>query len=172
MAGRFSGKCLTFPQINEPMKLLTIAAFILLTLQGCELNQEKDKAAAPENPMIGTWELVTGTTIQGKDTTTTDYTRGKKFLKIINDTHFSFVGHDLSKGKDTAAFYTSGAGTYTLSDSMYTEHLQFCSDRAWENNDFVFTVAFRNDMLTQTGIEKIDSLKVNRKNIETYMRLK
>jgi hypothetical protein len=93
------------------------------------MNQEKDKSAVAENPMIGTWELVTGTTIQGKDTTTTDYTKGKKFLKVINSTHFSFVGHDLSKGKDTAAFYTSGAGTYTLSDSMYTEHLQFCSDR-------------------------------------------
>jgi len=154
------------------MKLLTFAAFILLTLQGCEMNQEKEKTAAPENPMIGTWELVTGTTIQGKDTTTTDYTKGKKFLKVINATHFSFVGHDLSKGKDTAAFYSSGAGTYTLSDSMYTEHLQFCSDRAWEGNDFVFTVAFRNDMMTQTGIEKIDSIKVNRLNIETYMRVK
>ncbi|HEY2349881.1 MAG TPA: hypothetical protein VGH64_12735 [Puia sp.] len=154
------------------MKLLTFAAIILLSLQGCDINQEKDKAAAPANPMIGTWELVTGTTIQGKDTTTTDYTKGKKFLKIINGTHFSFVGHDLSKGKDSASFYTSGAGTYTISDSMYTEHLQFCSDRAWEGNDFVFTVSFQNDMLTQTGIEKIDSIKVNRLNIERYMRVK
>ena len=154
------------------MKLLTFAAFVLLTLQGCELNQEKEKTAAPENPLIGTWELVTGTTIQGKDTTTTDYTRGKKFIKIINATHFSFVGHDLSKGKDTAAFYTSGAGTYTLSDSMYTEHLEFCSDRPWEGHDFVFTVSFQNDMLTQTGIEKIDSLKINRLNIERYSRVK
>ena len=81
------------------MKLLTIAAFVLLTLQGCDMNQEKDKSTVAENPMIGTWELVTGTTIQGKDTTTTDYTKGKKFLKVINSTHFSFVGHDLSKGK-------------------------------------------------------------------------
>jgi hypothetical protein len=154
------------------MKLLTIAAFILLTLQGCDTNQEKAKTAEPENPMIGTWELVSGTTIQGKDTTTTDYTKGKKFLKVINGTHFSFVGHDLSKGKDSASFYTSGAGTYTLSDSMYTEHLQFCSDRAWEGNDFIFTVVFQNDGLTQTGIEKIDSIKVNRLNIERYVRVK
>jgi hypothetical protein len=154
------------------MKFLTFAAFVLLILQGCELNQEREKAAAPVNPMIGTWEMVTGTTIQGKDTTTTDYTKGKKFLKIINGTHFSFVGHDLSKGKDTAAFYSSGAGTYTLSDSMYTEHLEFCSDRAWEGHDFVFTVTFQNDMLTQTGIEKIDSIKVNRLNIERYVRVK
>jgi|SRR5664279_170896 len=154
------------------MKLLTIAAFVLLTLQGCDINQEKTRSAAPDNPLIGTWELVTGTTIQGKDTTTTDYTKGKKFIKIIDATHFAFVGHDLSKGKDTASFYSSGAGTYTLSDSMYTEHLQFCSDRAWEGNDFVFTISFQNDMFTQTGIEKIDSIKVNRLNIERYVRVK
>jgi len=67
------------------------------------------------------------------------------------------------KGKDSAAFYTSGAGTYTLSDSMYTEHLEYCSDRAWEGHDFVFTVAFQNDMLTQTGIE---SQLCERKNDE------
>jgi hypothetical protein len=157
---------------KESMRILTIIAFALVILQACEPGQTSDKQQSPANPMIGTWELVTGTTIQGKDTTTTDYTKGKKFLKVINGTHFSFVGHDLSKGKDSASFYTSGAGTYTISDSMYTEHLQFCSDRAWEGNDFVFTVAFRNDMMTQTGIEKIDSLKVNRLNIETYMRVK
>ncbi|MEJ0083278.1 MAG: hypothetical protein WDM78_20525 [Puia sp.] len=80
------------------MKLLTIATFVLITLQGCEMNQEKEKSVA-ENPMVGTWELVTGTTIQGKDTTTIDYTKGKKFLKIINSTNFAFVGHDLSKGR-------------------------------------------------------------------------
>jgi len=162
-----------FPSNKLAMKLLTFAALVLLTLQGCEMNQEKNTAVASENPMVGTWELVTGTTIQGKDTTTTDYTKDKKFLKVINGTHFSFVGHDVTKGKDSAtAFYTSGAGTYTLSDSMYTEHLQFCNDRAWEGHDFVFTVSFQNEMLTQTGIEKIDSLKVNRLNIERYMRVK
>ena len=154
------------------MKHLTFAAFVLFTLQGCELNQEKDKSAVPFNPMIGTWELVSGTTVQGKDTTTTDYTKNKKFLKVINSTHFSFVGHDLSKGKDSTTFYSSGAGTYTISDSMYTEHLEFCSDRAWEGNDFIFTVVIHDDLLTQTGIEKIDSLKVNRLNIERYVRVK
>jgi len=82
------------------------------------------------------------------------------------------VGHDLSKGKDSAAFYTSGAGTYTLADSTYTEHLQFCSDRAWEGNDFTFTVSIRNDSLTQTGIEKIEKINVNRLNIERYVRTK
>jgi Lipocalin-like domain len=154
------------------MKVLTVAVFILLTLTACESKQNSDKPAPPVNSMIGTWELVSGTTIQGRDTTFTDYTKNRKFLKIINGTHFSFVGHDLSEGKDSAAFYTSGAGTYTLSDSTYTEHLQFCSDRAWEGNDFTFTVSIRNDSLTQTGIEKIEKINVNRLNIERYVRTK
>jgi hypothetical protein len=154
------------------MRFPTIIVLCLLVFQSCEPGQNSDRDAVAANPMIGTWELVTGTTIQGKDTTTTDYTKGKKFLKIINGTHFSFVEHDLNNGRDSNAVYVSGAGTYTLSDSLYTEHLQFCSDRAWEGHDFVFTVQFQNGMLIQTGIEKIDSLKVNRLNIEKYMRVR
>ena len=154
------------------MKVLTVAVFILSALTACESKQNNDKPAQPVNPMIGTWEMVSGTTIQGKDTTFTDYTKNRKFLKIIDATHFSFVGHDLSKGKDSAAFYSSGAGTYTLTDSTYTEHLQFCSDRVWEGNDFTFTVSIRNDSLTQTGIEKIEKINVNRLNIERYVRTK
>ena len=154
------------------MKLLSTALLFLFELAACESKHDMDKPAQPANPLIGTWELVSGTTIQGKDTTVTDYTKNKKFLKIINDGHFSFVGHDLSKGKDSAAFYTSGAGTYTLTDSNYTEHLQFCSDRAWEGNDFSFTIVIQNDSLTQTGIEKIEKINVNRLNIERYVRVK
>jgi hypothetical protein len=82
------------------------------------------------------------------------------------------VGHDLNKGKDSLAFYSSGAGSYTLTDSVYTEHLQFCNDRAWEGNDFSFHILIHNDSLTQTGIEKVEKLNVDRLNIERYVRVK
>ena|ERR1700682_5478772 len=153
------------------MKLLMASVLFAFALLGCEQNQNTDNPVAP-NLMIGTWELISGTTIQGKDTTVTDYTKNKKFLKIINGTHFAFVGHDLTKGKDSVTFYTSGAGTYTISDSIYVEHLQFCSDRSWEGNDFMFKVQIQGDFLTQTGTEKIEKLNVNRLNIEKYMRMK
>ena len=154
------------------MKFSISCSLIFCLFISCESKQESDKPAAPANPMIGTWELVSGTTIQGKDTTTTDYTKNKKFLKVINATHFSFVGHDLNKGKDSLAFYTSGAGTYSFKDSTYTEHLQYCNDRAWEGNDFSFTIVIRNDSLTQTGIEKLEKINVNRLNIERYVKVK
>jgi hypothetical protein len=122
--------------------------------------------------MQGTWKLISGTTIEKNDTAVTDYTKGKSFIKIINATHFAFIGHDLTKGKDSTAFYTSGGGRYELNDSAYTEHLEYCDAREWEGNDFHFTVSINNDTLVQQGIEKIDSIGVNRINIERYVRMK
>lgn len=146
--------------------------FLLTILFSCETKQNNEKAGAPANQLTGTWKLISGTLIQGKDTTVTDYTKNKNFIKIINGTHFSFVDHDLNKGKDSLAFYSSGAGTYTLTDTSYTEHLQYCSDRAWEGNDFTFTILIQNDTLTLTGIEKVEKLGINRLNIERYVRWK
>ncbi len=154
------------------MKQVLTTILLLCFLFSCQSNTESAKSATPENPLIGTWQLISGTTITGKDTTNTDYTKNKRFLKVINGTHFSFVGHDLTKGKDSLAFYSSGAGTYTLTDSNYTEHLQFCSDRAWEGNDFSFHIVIHNDSLTQTGIEKVEKINVDRLNIERYVRVK
>ncbi len=154
------------------MKLKLTCLTLLIALYSCQSKNNAERPSAPANPMVGTWELISGTTIQSKDTTVTDYTRNKKFLKIINATNFAFVGHDLTKGKDSLAFYSSGAGTYTLADSLYTEHLQFCNDRAWEGNDFAFTIVIQNDTLTQTGVEKVDKLGVNRLNIERYVKQK
>src|ERR1700730_17227115 len=92
-------------------------------------------------PLIGTWQLISGTLIEKNDTTVTDYIKNKKFIKIINNSHFAFLSHDLNKGKDSAAFFSSGGGTYSLEADSYTEHLEFCSDRAWEHNDFQFTIS-------------------------------
>jgi hypothetical protein len=120
----------------------------------------------------GTWKLINGTLIEKSDTTITDYTKDKSFIKVINKTHFAFMGHDLTKGKDSAAFYSSGGGRYELQDSNYTEHLEYCNNRQWEANDFHFTITISNDTLVQQGVEKIDSIGVNRINIEKYVRLK
>lgn len=123
-------------------------------------------------PITGTWKLLSGTIIEGGDTTVTDYTKERSFIKIINDTHFAFFNHDLNKGRDSLAVFGAGGGTYVLKDSVYTEHLEYCSDRAWEDNDFTFTVTIKNDTLIQQGIEKIENAGVNRLNIEKYVRWK
>ncbi len=124
------------------------------------------------NLIEGTWKLITGTLIEKGNKTVTDYTKNVSFIKIINDTHFAFLQHDLNNGKDSSAVFVAGGGHYSLTDSTYTEHLEFCSARNWEGNDFKFTVTVKNDTLIQTGIEKIESEGVNRLNIEKYVRVK
>ncbi|MGI8950863.1 MAG: membrane lipoprotein lipid attachment site-containing protein [Chitinophagaceae bacterium] len=154
------------------MKNIISFILILFALAGCNTSVNNEKTKQTSKPMQGTWKLLTGTLVEKGDTIVTDYTKGKEFIKIINDTHFAFLSHSLAKGKNSAADYSSGGGHYTLKDSNYTEHLEYCSDRQWEGNDFNFIVTINNDTLTQKGIEKIDSLGINRINIERYVRLK
>ena len=148
--------------------------FILMitTLVSCTGKTEGDLANPASMPITGTWQLVTATLIEKGDTVITDYTKNVSFIKIINDTHFAFIQHDLKKGKDSAAVFSSGAGTYSLKDSIYTEHLEYCSAREWEGNDFTFTLTLKNDTLIQSGIEKVESAGINRLNIEKYHRVK
>lgn len=121
----------------------------------------------------GTWKLQTGTLIENGDTTVTDYTAGQSFIKIINNTHFAFLLHDLSHGKDsTSAVYSSGGGKYTLDGNTYTEHLEYCTAREWEGHDFPFEITISGDTLIQQGIEEIPEQNVKRYNIEKYLRVK
>lgn len=151
------------------MKIL-IPIIVLTLVVSCTTKFEGQNDS---KPITGTWKLLSGTLIEKGDTTTTDYTTGKSFIKIINDTHFAFLLHDLDKGQDSStAAFTAGGGKYTFSDSTYTEHLEYCSARDWENNDFTFTVALHNDTLVQRGIEKIEAEGIDRLNIETYVRVK
>ena len=151
------------------MKTLLCIASIGFILSACNVSVKKEIKGLP---IQGTWKLISGTLIEKNDTTVTDYLEDKSFIKIINETHFAFMGHDLNKGKDSAAFFSSGGGKYELNDSNYTEYLEYCNAREWEGNDFHFTITINNDTLIQQGIEKIDSIGVNRINIEKYARLK
>jgi hypothetical protein len=135
-------------------------------------NQKRENTPLTPNPLVGTWKLLSGTLIEKGDTTVTDYTRDRSFIKIINDTHFSFLQHDLAKGIDSAAAFSAGGGAYSLKDSLYTEHLEYCSAREWEGHDFAFTISIKNDTLIQQGVEKVEAAGVDRLNIEKYVRLK
>jgi hypothetical protein len=154
------------------MKKQISLSIITMLLVACNTAVTNNETKQTTIPIQGTWKLLTGTLIEKGDTTVTDYTKGQEFIKIINDTHFAFLSHDLNKGKDSNASYSSGGGDYTLNDSSYTEHLVYCSDRQWEGNSFQFTIAINNDTLIQQGLEKIDSIGVNRLNIEKYIRVK
>ncbi|RQO75394.1 hypothetical protein DBR43_08545 [Pedobacter sp. KBW06] len=123
-------------------------------------------------PIKGTWELVSGVTIQKGDTTFTDYRKGQRQIKIINDTHFAFLNHDLKMGKEGTPVFVAGGGKYTLKGNQYTEHLEYCNYREWENKTFTFTVTLKKDTLIQRGMEKDEKIGVDREIIEKYVKSK
>ena len=148
----------------------TFAIALLFIISCNEPGQQY--ATTPDNNMLqGTWKLLTGTLIEKGDTTVTDYTKDQSFIKIINDTHFAFLRHDLKRSVDSASAFGAGGGSYTLKDSLYTEHLEYCNDPAWEGNDFEFTVTIIADTLVQSGVEKVEGTAINRMNIEKYVRV-
>lgn len=150
---------------------LIACILIGITLASCQQPSVGEPSTSGQKPLTGTWRLVSGTVIEKGDISITDYTKNGSFIKIINDTHFAFLQHDLNKGKDSAVF-VAGGGAYSLTDSLYTEHLEYCTDRAWEGHDFSFTIVIRNDTLIQKGLEKVEAAGVERMNTETYVREK
>ena len=153
------------------MKLSFFYLLIIITMFSCDRKPEKESIEPVLNPILGTWKLLTATIIEKGDTIVTDYTKKMSFIKIINDSHFAFIQHDLTKGNDSVPVFSAGAGTYVLKDSLYTEHLEYCNAREWEGHDFTFTVTITNDTLVQSGIEKIESEGINRINTEKYVRV-
>lgn len=153
---------------NTPMKSFTfLIAFVCsLTILQTNAQDSKTKKALP---IIGTWQLLKGTVIDHKDTTVTHYTKDLSFIKIINNTHFAFLLHDVNKGADSTASFVAGGGAYNLSGNQYTEHLTYCSSRKAEGYDFTFTVTIKNDTLTQSGIETVGN--VSKMNTEVYVRI-
>lgn len=157
---------------TKHLKAKTAFTFITAIFLSCGAENKDNELKPIQKPIIGTWQLLTGTVIEKEDTTVTDYTKNISFIKIINDTHFAFLQHDTSKGNDSSAVFAAGGGSYSLKDSLYTEQLQYCSARNWEGNDFAFTITIKNDTLTQYGTEKVESAGINRINIEKYVRVK
>ncbi len=51
-------------------------AIVCMVLQACS-----GSGAGEKSSLQGTWKLLSGTTIQGKDTVHTDYTQGQEMIK-------------------------------------------------------------------------------------------
>jgi hypothetical protein len=154
--------------MNRNLFFALAVAVLWSAVAGCGPHVKGERSMA----LTGTWKLLTGTVIEKGDTTVTDYTRNYSFIKIINDSHFAFLQHDLNGGKGPDSSFVAGGGTYTLSKDLYTEHLEYCNDRIWEGHDFTFKVSIQNDTLVQQGTEKIEGTGIDRINIEKYLRVK
>ena len=141
----------------------------LVMIAACTESTKEDPKPGATNSLVGTWKLLTGTIIEKGDTVVTDYTKDRSFIKIINNSHFTFLNHTLRK--DTTDF-SAGGGRYTLNGNNYTEHLEYCNAKEWEGHDFSFLIVIKEDTLVQSGIEKIEAQSINRINTEKYIRVK
>jgi hypothetical protein len=153
------------------MKYIPLIAIAVVSLLSCNTKNEPS-AAATTSPLNGTWKLISAKSIQSKDTTITAPVAGQETIKIFNDSYFAFFTHDLKHGADSPAVYGSGSGTYTLVNDVYSEHLEYCTYREWEDKDFSFVMQIKKDTIIQNGIEKIDSLNINHEIVETYVRIR
>ena len=152
------------------MNLRTLFPFcVMVSIASCDISSN-DKAVKPPE-IIGTWKLISTTTIEKGDTVFSKPKATEEMIKIINDSHFAFLNHDLKKGKDSSAVFVAGGGSYTLSGDKYSEHLQYCNYREWEDNKFDFNVSFHGDTLVQRGIERVSDIGVDREIIERYIRV-
>lgn len=144
-----------------------IIGFIFLSLlfATCTTVEKQDQL-----PLTGTWELIAASSIE-KDSTFSTFDPNRNMIKIINSTHFAFLNHAIHKDSVDAPYY-AGGGRYTLQDSIYTEHLDYFNDKAWEGHTFEFVVKIKNDTLIQQGVERIEDLGIDRVIIETYKRIK
>jgi hypothetical protein len=151
------------------MKTNIVLFLVVALLVSCNRGQlQTDKKPS----LQGTWQLVSATIVEKGDTTTTNYEGGNSMIKIINESHFAFLNHDLNKGMDSTRVFVAGGGPYTLKGDEYTEFLEYCSDRQWEGHRFQFTISVENDTLIQTGIEKVEDIGLERQNTEKYVRVK
>jgi hypothetical protein len=151
------------------MKIKLSLLLVAILSYSCSVNQNKNQQS--DLPLIGTWELISSTSTE-KDSTFSTFDPKVKMIKIINPDHFAFFVHDTTMGKTPNPKFTAGAGKYTLIKDTYTEYLEYFIYREWENNKFEFKVSIQNDILTQTGVEKVEKLGVDRIITEKYKRLK
>ena len=124
--------------LNTAMKHYLLVFLIGVLFMSCS-EQKKSTQSQKEisnQEIEGTWKRLSALNIVKNDTTHVDYTKGVEGIKIIGKDHFAFFQHDTNGGKDSTAQYSSGGGRYVLEGNHYTEYLDYCQARGWENHKF------------------------------------
>jgi|HubBroStandDraft_5_1064220.scaffolds.fasta_scaffold539496_1 hypothetical protein len=142
---------------------------VIIFFLSCNTKTTEEKTSINLN---GTWQLLSAVSITKGDSTFTDYTKNQKMVKIVNDSYFAFLKHDVNVPKDSSLNFDAGGGRYTLNGDKYKEYLDFYNDKKWEGKSFDFTVTLKNDTLTQQGVEKVEGTNVDHIIIEKYVRIK
>lgn len=87
---------------------------------------------ANEQLFSGTWELVSGEYIDHEGNLVSYEDLNLSSIKVINDTHFSFVTMSGDK------FWSSGAGTFKFTNNEYIESPLYTSFNSPKDKKYVF----------------------------------
>ncbi len=158
-------KGITFRTVLNKMKKF-IFILILTILNSCTPKESQIEHNTSIN-IRGTWKMVYAETIENDSLRIKNLTK-TTFIKIINNSHFAFFNQEFTGNEN---FY-SGAGTYTLKETIYIETLNFTSVESIKNHQFPFKVTIKGDTLIQSGLEEIKAEGIKRKIVEKYIRIK
>ncbi len=109
-------------------------------------------------PHWGTWRLVSFK--YGEATEWSEVPQGEKRLKLITDTHFTWVAYESASGK----VLSMAGGPYTLSGEAYTETIDFAGEGMTDyfGKRQSFTIHVEGDQLRQSG-QLSDGTKIEEK---------
>jgi hypothetical protein len=94
---------------------------------------------AKDNKFIGTWMLISGEYIDSKGYLKSYDELNLSSLKVISNTHFSFVTMSGDK------FWSSGAGTFTYTNNEYIESPLYTSFNSPLGKKYIFKYELESD---------------------------
>lgn len=101
---------------------------------------------AQTNPLVGTWQMKSGDTLQS--------------IKIITPTHWSLYTERLKAGGEKE-FVRAIAGTYTMTGDKYVESLDLGSMEGMDKAKTDYTLKVTGDTFHQKGILTYGDYKIN-----------
>lgn len=146
----------------DSLIVLVIVTFITLLTIGAT-NEKKVKSSRKSNQITGTWELKLYKYGSGSDGFT-EASPGTCRIKLINDTHFTWVTFD----RNTRKVLSSAGGTYTLDKDNYTESIDYgLGMDSYLGNKPVYNIKVEGDNLFLSG-ELVSGYKIE----EVWLRVK
>lgn len=132
-------------------KQVVVTSFIigfLLFFSDTKAQKKTDWKPVKKNEIVGTWKLVSYK--EPKDSVFRTKSGADESIKLNTATHYSFAYYNKAEPK----FEMAGGGTYTYSNGIYTEKMDFFSLRpSLAGRSFSFTLMIKGDSLYQKSTQ-------------------
>lgn len=106
----------------------------------------------PSSPLAGAWELVEGEMINQDTVLHYPVSAAAKHMKILTETYFATIWQDTTNSHP--AYPGMNGGTYTLVDSMYTEHHDYFTNPSRIGSTNYYKVRFEEDRFFMIAVSK------------------